>query len=34
MGDFEPAVALAVALAVEEETNVPRTKRAKWLNVN
>ena len=34
MGDFEPAVALAVALAVEEETDVPRTKSAKRPNVN
>ena len=29
MGDFDPAIAVAVALAVEEETDVPRRKRAK-----
>ena len=30
MGDFDPAIAVAIALAVEEETDVPRRKRAKW----
>ena len=30
MGDFDPAIAVAVALAVEEETDVPRRKHAKW----
>ena len=30
MGDFDPAIAVAVALAVEEETDVPRRKLAKW----
>ena len=30
MGDFDPAIAVAVALAVEEETDVPRGNRAKW----
>ena len=30
MGDFDPAIPVAVALAVEEETDVPRRKRAKW----
>ena len=30
MGDFDPAITVAVALAVEEETDVPRRKRAKW----
>ena len=29
MGDFDPAIAVAVVLAVEEETYVPRSKRAK-----
>ena len=28
MGDFDPAIVVAVALAVEEETDVPRRKRA------
>ena len=30
MGDFDPAILVAVALAVEGETDVPRRKRAKW----
>ncbi|GFN82152.1 hypothetical protein PoB_000865800 [Plakobranchus ocellatus] len=30
MGDFDAAIALAVALAIEEETDVPKRKRAKW----
>ena len=30
MGDLDAAIAGAVALAVEEETDVPRRKRAKW----
>ena len=29
MGDFDPAIAVAVALAVEEETDVTRRKHAK-----
>ena len=29
MGDFDPAIAVAVAFVVEEETDVPRRKRAK-----
>ena len=31
MGDFDPAIAVAVALAVEEETDVLRRKRAKMV---
>ncbi|GFN94113.1 hypothetical protein PoB_002061900 [Plakobranchus ocellatus] len=30
MGDFDAAIALAVALAIEEETDVPKRKRGKW----
>ena len=30
MGDFDPAILVAVALAVEGETDVPRRKHAKW----
>ena len=30
MEDFDPAIAVAIALAVEEETDVPKRKRAKW----
>ena len=30
MEDFDPAIAVAVALAVEDETDVPKRKRAKW----
>ena len=30
MEDFDPAIAVAVTLAVEEETDVPKRKLAKW----
>ena len=30
MEDFDPAIAVAVVLAVEEETDVPKRKRGKW----
>ena len=30
MEDFDPAIAVAVAFTVQEETDVPRRKRAKW----
>ena len=30
MGDFDAAITIAVALAIEEETDVPKRKRAKW----
>ena len=30
MEDFDPAIAVAIALAVEEETDVPKRKRDKW----
>ena len=30
MEDFDAAVAIAVILAIEEETDVPKRKRAKW----
>lgn len=30
MGDFEIAIAVAVPLVVENETDVPNKKRAKW----
>ena len=30
MGDFDPAIAVEVALTTENETDFPRRKRAKW----
>ena len=30
MGSFDAAINMAVALAIEEETDVPKRKRAKW----
>ena len=30
MGNFDSAITVALALAVEEETDVPKRKRAKW----